>query len=92
MANLEAYQQKAEAKLEEVSARLDLLRAQAKDKSADARIALDRQISELEKQRETLAERLGELRDAGADIAEDLGQAINEAVENAGKALENALD
>ncbi|MCW5878277.1 MAG: hypothetical protein KIS80_05365 [Anaerolineales bacterium] len=90
--NFEAYQQKAQAKLDEVNARLDLLRAQAKDKGADARIALDRQIVELEKQQDALSERLGELRDAGAEVAEDLGERINDAIEKAGKALEGLFE
>lgn len=90
--NFEAYQQKAEAKLEEVSARLDVLRAQAKDKGADARIALDRQIVELEKQRDALSDRLGELRDAGADAAEELGERINDAIEKASEALEGLFE
>lgn len=92
MSNYEAYQQKAQAKLDEVNARLDLLKAQAKDKGANARIELDKQMKALEEKREDLAQNLAELRDAGAEAAEDFAEKINKAIDNAGKALEGLFE
>jgi uncharacterized protein YukE len=91
------YREKAQAKLEELNARIDLLKAQMKGEAADAKLALNGQVEVLENVRENLQSRMSQLRtgaeDAWVEIAKGLNHAMDEvehALERAGEALENA--
>jgi len=91
------YREKAQAKLEELNARIDLLKAQMKGEAADAKLALNGQVEVLENVRENLQSRMRRLRtgaeDAWDEIATGLDHAMDEvehALEQAGEALEKA--
>jgi hypothetical protein len=65
----DAYRQKLEARLEEPSARLALVRARARGMTADGRIATHEELAATEKQFKSLQARLPKLRTAGDDAA-----------------------
>lgn len=97
MDNREVYREKAQAKLDELNARIDLLRAKMKGEAADAKLALNGQVEVLENVREDLQSRMSQLRtgaqDAWDEIAKGLDHAMDEvehALEKAGDALEKA--
>ncbi len=58
----EIYREKAQAKLDELNARIDLLRSQMKGEAADAKLALSGQVDVLETAREDLESRMRQLR------------------------------
>lgn len=93
----EIYKEKAQAKLDELNARIDLLKSQMKGQAADAKLALSGQIDLLENKREDLMSRMGQLRtgaqDAWDEIQAGLDRAMDDvehALERAGEALEKA--
>jgi uncharacterized protein YukE len=97
MDNREVYREKAQAKLDELNARIDLLKAQMKGEAADAKLALNGQVDVLENLRADLQSRMSQLRtgagDAWDEIAKGLDHAMDEvehALERAGEALEKA--
>jgi len=72
MSNREAYEQKLQAKLDERQAEIDKLKARAKGAEADARIEHQKEIDDLEAQRDEARQKLAELREAGDDAWEDV--------------------
>jgi hypothetical protein len=83
-----AYRQKAEAQLDELRARLDLLKATARNMSADARIATEEQVDLLEK-------RLGQARgrlSGFAEVAEDTAGTLADTVQSSWRELKREID
>ena len=83
----EAYEQKLEAQLDEWNAEIDKLRAKANKATAEARIEYDDQIKSLNAQRDTVRQRLDELKRSGAGAWEEL----RDGLESAGKAMNDSL-
>lgn len=97
MDNLELYKEKAKAKLQELDARIDLLKAQAASKKADAGIDANKHLEDLRKKREHFSSRMNAMREAGADAGEELRIGFDnmmrdaqEALDRAGRSLEKA--
>lgn len=88
----EAYQQKLEAQLDEVEARLKLWRSKMEQAGADAKIEYERQLENLEKQRDTARNRLQELRNASEDAWEDVKAGADRAWNDLRNAFENAAE
>jgi hypothetical protein len=61
----DAYQNKLDAQIEELNARLALMRAKAKGFAADARIAAHEELSDTDAKLARLKARMGKLRVAG---------------------------
>jgi len=88
----ETYQQKLEAQLDEVEARLNLWRAKMEQAGADAKLEYQRQLENVEKQRDTARNRLQELRDASEDAWEEMKAGVDRAWNELQSAFENAAD
>lgn len=88
----EVYMEKAQAKMDELSARIDLLRAQAKDAAADAKLNLSGQASVLETVQESLRSRISQMKNAGEDAVETVGKGLEAAIHDVEDALEKAED
>lgn len=93
----EVYKEKAQAKLDELNARIDLLKSQMKSQAADAKLAINGQVEVLENKREDLKSRMSQLRtgaeDAWDEIAAGLDRALDEvehALDRADEAMEKA--
>ncbi len=86
-----AYEQKIEAQLDELSARLELLGAKANQATADAKIAIIERLGELRDQQSDAQQKLQETRQAGEDAWMDLRASVDEALESLGKGIEQAL-
>ncbi len=93
----EIYKEKAQAKLDELNARIDLLKSQMKGQAADAKLSLNGQVEVLENKREDLKSHMNQLRTGAADawdeIAAGLDRALDEvehALDRAGEAMEKA--
>lgn len=88
MEQKDAYVQKQEARLNEWSAEIDKLKAKAQGASADAKIEYEKQLDRLRTQRQTLQERLQDIRKAGKDAWSDL----KAGAESAANEMKTALD
>lgn len=86
MSKKKQYAKKFEGKLEEIDAEIDRLKAQAKQKDADARLQAEDEIDELKQRREKASARLDELQDASEDAWDDVKSGFELAWQN----LENA--
>lgn len=77
----EAYEQKIQAQLDEWDSKILELKVQAVKTTADVQININNQIRELRSKKETLNEKLNELKEASEDSWEDLKAGIEEGVE-----------
>ncbi|MEX2143822.1 MAG: hypothetical protein WD740_04450 [Anaerolineales bacterium] len=84
------YQEKAQAKLDELDARINLLKAQAKNEAADAKVGANEQLPEMGTLRKNLEARLSQLGDAGENAIEELGKGVEHAMSDIEEALKNA--
>ena len=87
----EAYQQKAEAKLEEFQANLNRARAQAKGASADARLAMEKRIDKLKNKVAEGRKQLGEMGDAADDVRENLSKNLDDTWDQLSSDIKNVL-
>lgn len=72
MSKKDAYVEKAQAKIEEHSAKLDQLKAKVKGEVADNKIEGHKQIEKLESKLDAAKKRLAEITDSAEDTWEDL--------------------
>lgn len=86
----EIYKEKAQAKLVELSARIDLLKSQMKGQAADAKLALSGQLEVLENKREDLQSRVGQLRSGAEDAWDEIQAGLDRAMEEVEHALDRA--
>lgn len=81
------YQEKMDAQIKQLDARIDVLRAEAEKAKADVKISLQKQIENLEKKREEAKNRLREVKAAGQVAWEELKAGMDNAI----KELEQAV-
>lgn len=79
MSEKHAYEKKLQARLDEWSAEIEILKAKADSLEADAQLEYQRRIDDLDAMREAASERLEELRNAGDDAWQDLKAGADEA-------------
>ncbi len=77
----EAYRQKVEAKLEGYQAKLDGQRAKLKGGSADARLKVEKQITELQSKLNDAKTKAAKLADAGDDAWKNLTKDLDDKLE-----------
>jgi hypothetical protein len=88
----EGTARRREAQLKELSARLDILEAKAREAEAQARLRYYRQIDELKKKRDNLQRRIDELREAGGGAWKDLKEGVEAAAREFRAALDTASE
>jgi len=77
----EIYQHKAEAKIEQVNAKIDSYLAKFDETKADARLEIKNQLDDLTNQRETVERKFEEMRNAGQDAWSDMRSGLDDAIE-----------
>ncbi|MEJ8566067.1 hypothetical protein [Elongatibacter sediminis] len=85
-----AMMDKLDAKVELAGARLNLLRAKARDAEADQRVKLNEKIRELESRRDDASDQLDRLKDASGDAWQDLRDGAEEAWQSLSSAVSDA--
>lgn len=90
MNHKDAYEKKMQARLDQWSAEIDGLKAQAEKADAEARIALNEKIDEATAKKDSAKEKLDRLKDAGDDAWEDLKNGMEGAWSSLGTAVEAA--
>ena len=87
----DAYREKMEARLEELSARLALARAKAKGLAADGKIAAHAEIAASERKLKELKVRLARLRTAGDAAWKDVKTGVEDAWTDLNSAAKRAM-
>lgn len=87
----DAYREKMEARLEELSARRALARAKAKGLAADGKIAAHKEIAANEKKLKELKARLARLRTAGDAAWKDVKTGVEDARSDLNSAAKRAM-
>jgi chromosome segregation ATPase len=87
----DAYRQKIEAQVEELTARLAVARAQAKQLAADAKIAAHEELADTDKKLAELKARLNTLRKAGDGAWQDMKGGVETAWTDLNKAAKHAM-
>lgn len=87
MSDKELYKKKMQSQLDEWKAEIDKLRARASGSSADAQLALNKRIKDLDAKVDTAEAKLAELGEAG----EAAWESVKERVESAWGSLKAAL-
>lgn len=87
MSKKDAYVQKAKAKIDEHSAKLDQLKAQADGSIADKKIEAHKHIEKLEAKLEVAKQRLGEITDSAEEAWEDLTDRFDHLTDELGSAF-----
>jgi hypothetical protein len=82
-----AYQEKAEAQLEEMKAQIGLMEAKAARAKAEAKVEYSEQLAELAQKRKDAEERLAGLKAAGSEAWRELAAGVDEAMVS----LQNAV-
>jgi hypothetical protein len=83
----EAYEERAEAQLEELKARIGLMEAKAAKAKAEAKVEYSEQIEELRQKQKEVEERLERVQAAGSGAWRELTAGVNDAM----TALQNAV-
>lgn len=86
------YQQKAEAKLNEIGAKIDELKARSEQVNADVKIEMNKRIQQLEQQRQSAREKLQRISKAGESAFEDLKAGAELALTDLKTAIDSAWD
>ena len=87
MSTRNAYIEKAQAKIDEYSAKLDQLKAQAKSKQADEKIEAQRNADKLEAEIQAAKQRINEWANSTQDDPKDVSSRFNTLVDD----LENSF-
>ena len=88
----DAYREKAEAELRAWNARIDELLAKAEAKKAEGKIEYYDKLEDLRDQRDSMKERLAELRDTSGDAWDDVKEGFEQAHRELSTAFHSAID
>ena len=90
MERKEMYQEKLQAKLDELQARIMQLKAQGKQLESGAQLELQQQIEALRVKQQSVKDKMAELSNAGEDAWQDLKSGINKATDELAEAVRAA--
>jgi DNA anti-recombination protein RmuC len=91
MTSRKAYQRLAEARLEELAARIVQLKAQTKQADARARLQMEKQLDKLEERHSQIRGKLMHMKEAGENAFADLKAGAEMALTDMKTALEDAV-
>ncbi|MCA9483591.1 MAG: coiled coil domain-containing protein [Nitrospina sp.] len=86
----EEYQRKLEAKIDEWSAELEVLKAKANSAQADARIKYQQELQELNSRLNELRQKRDRLKTSGEDAWEDIKAGVDKAWDSLSEGLKSA--
>jgi len=87
----QAYEEKLKSQLDEWDAKIEVLKAKAEKKGAEAKVDYQQTIEDLQKKRTKAKDRLQELRAAGDNAWEDLKSGVEQAWSSLGDAVDSAV-
>jgi hypothetical protein len=90
MTEREAYREKANARLQELQARIDLLQAKAKQATADVKLDYERTMKDLRAQQDQIAGQIGGTQDASEEAWEELKTGIDAALTHLRSSVDEA--
>lgn len=77
---MEIYKEKAQARYDQYNAKIDELLARFNESKADTKMKIKNQFEDLTNQRETVAEKLDEMKDTGEAAWEEMRSGIDSAM------------
>jgi len=92
MNSKEIQQERAEARIKEIEARISLLRAQAERAQADKKAEFAETIKDLQTRREAIEKRIADLTSAGTEAWSELREGIGRAIDELSAALSKATE
>jgi hypothetical protein len=87
----EEYQEKMEAKLKELDAQIDRMKAEAKESTEEAKAALEKRIQEMEEKREAAGKKLEEVRESSVEAWRNLKSDMDDIMSNLEKRIKEIL-
>lgn len=78
----EIYREKAEARFEQMNARIEELLAKFNAAKADARLKINNQFEDLTERRETVIQKMKQLNNAGEDAWQDMRSGLDKALDD----------
>ena len=91
METMDAYREKAQARLNEIGAKIDLLKAKAQQADADARIRAIEEIDRLRQRRQEMQTRLEKLKKSGEAAFDEIKTGTEDALNDLKSAVEKAV-
>ena len=88
----DAYIEKAQAKIEEYNARLDVLKAKAKGEIASQKITANEQIDKLDEKLNAAKKQLAKLTDSAGDAWEEFSGRFEELADDLGASIKKFID
>ena len=90
--NNKLYQQKAEAELREITAKIEQLKAKADQAGSDARLELNKRLESLKTDKDRMKARLAEMKNASAEAWVDLKAVVDRAISDLKTAINAAVE
>ena len=90
MDKMQAYRDKAEARLKEIGANIDRLKAKGEKAGADLRLETQKEIEQLKQRRRDIGARLEKLKSSGGAAFDEVKAGIESAVNELKAAVEKA--
>lgn len=87
----DAYRKKAKARLDEIGAKIDQLKAKAVQADADARIQAEEQIDRLKQRKQEMQTRLDELKESGEAAFNEIKAGTEDALNSLKSAVDKAV-
>jgi hypothetical protein len=88
----EIYQQKVEAKIEQVNAQIDSYLSKIDETKADTKLEIKNQLDDLTNQRKTVERKFEEIRNAGQDAWSDMRSGLDDAIDELEASFKQAVD
>jgi len=92
MENKDLYREKFEANLKELKAQIDVLEARADKVKAELKLDFKQQIKSLRQKRDSIANKLDQLKQSSGEAWKDLKNGLESATEELKGALGKAMD
>jgi phage shock protein A len=77
----EIYQQKAQARIDQMEAKINELRARFNEAKADAKMKVSNQFEDLTSRQETVENKIDQMKDAGEDAWKDMRSGLDTAMD-----------
>ncbi|MEJ2757122.1 MAG: hypothetical protein P8046_01450 [Anaerolineales bacterium] len=89
---MEMYKEKAQARYDQYSAKIDELLAKFNETKADTKLKFENQFEDLTNQRQTVADKLDQMKDMGEDAWEEMRSGMDSALDDLEKSYQKTTE
>lgn len=90
--NMKLYKEKAQARYEQYSAKIDELLAQFNETKADTKLNVKNQFEDLTNRQKTAAEKLDQMKDKGEDAWQEMRSGVDSALDELENSYQQATE